>query len=95
MSYKVPVSQREAFTIYLQDLNGETWAHCDVKHWNLSVRRQLALDADRIYEMHGGPIFALNEPAGCSKHRKFLKIMGFSLFNILGTPAGKQYVYKR
>lgn len=95
MSHKVPVVQRTDYTIYLQELEGATWAHCDVQQWSASVRRSLVSDANALYAMHGGPMYAMNEPAGCEKHRKFLRLMGFELFREVPTPNGMQYVFKR
>jgi hypothetical protein len=95
MSYKVTVSKRDDYTIYLQDINGTTWAHCDVRNWNHSVAKQMRHDIDVLYEMHGGPVLALNEPAGNAKHAKFLRMVGFSFFKQMDSDSGPQYIYKR
>jgi hypothetical protein len=95
MSYKVPVARRADYTIYVQDINGETWVHCDVKNWGCSVAKNLRRDTDVLYGMHGGPVYALNEPAGCKKHQKFLAMMGFEFFKELPSKIGTQYIFKR
>jgi hypothetical protein len=33
-------------------------------------------DFDALRLMQGGPLYALNEPAGCKKHQKFMRSMG-------------------
>jgi len=92
VSFKVPVVQRPEYTIYLQDIEGTTWAHCDVHKWSPSICRRLKADANTVYELHGGPIFALNEPAGCQKHVHFLRVMGFEFVKEVDGP---QFIYKR
>jgi hypothetical protein len=95
VSFKVPAVQRQEYTIYLQSLEGATWAHCDVRKWTPEVRKKFTADANALYALHGGPMYAMNEPAGCEKHRKFLRLMGFELFREVPTPNGTQYVFKR
>ena len=95
MSYKVPVVQRDDYTIYFQDIDGSTWVHCDVRNWSPAVARSLKRDADTVYGLHGGPVFALNEPAGCMKHRKFLGLMGFKFLKECESNSGPQYIFKR
>lgn len=94
-AYKVPVVIRGDYTIYLQDIEGTAWAHCDVRRWSAAVSKAIRQDADALYRLHGGPWFALNEPAGCQKHAKFLRHVGFSLLKALVRPDGAQYIYQR
>jgi hypothetical protein len=95
MTYKVPVVEREDYTIYFQDLNGETWVHCDVRHWSPTAAKSIKRDADALKKIVGGPVYALNEPKGCKKHIKFLKMLGFRFLGELSSNAGIQYVYTR
>lgn len=81
MSYKTRVCGREDYTIYLQDIEGTTWAHCDVRRWSASVFRRLRADVDTLIDMQGREIYAMNEPAGDRKHQKFLRLMGFEFFS--------------
>lgn len=83
MSFKVPVCQRPEYTIFLQDIDGTTWAHCDVRRWSPSVAKRLVLDGDAVFWLHGGPLFAVNEPHGDAKHQRFLRLMGFGFFKEL------------
>lgn len=96
MSYKVPVCRRPEYTIYLQDIGGETWAHSDVKQWSPSISRRLVADANAVFHMHGGAMFALNEPHGCKKHQKFLKLMGFKYLKTLPLiDGGECFIFQR
>lgn len=95
MSYKVPVCRRQDYTIYLQDIEGTTWAHCDVRRWSKAIARALTADADTVFDLHGGPMYALNEPTGCAKHQKFLKLMGFSFAKKLTAEKGELLIFRR
>ena len=92
---KVPVVRRPEYTIYLENFLGATFAHCDVKTWTPAIAKRLKADGDAVYGLHGGPLFALNEPAGDEKHAHFLRMLGFVKFEEVPTEAGIQYVYKR
>lgn len=96
MSFKVPVCRRGGYTIYLQDIDGTTWAHCDVRQWSVSIAKRFIADADAIMEMQAGPIYALNEPAGDRKHQKFLGLMGFQFFkNLPAIHGGEIPIFRR
>ena len=73
---KVPIINRADYTVYIEH-NQHTFMHCDVKRWTPEVRKALRRDWDAFFEMHGGPLFAVNEPTGCQKHQKFMRQMGF------------------
>lgn len=90
MTYKVPVCVRPEYSIFLQNIEGSTWAHCDVRKWSASIARRLTQDADTIFSLHGGPMFAMNEPVGCKKHQKFLRLMGFQFLKMLPGLDGQQ-----
>ena len=95
MSYKVPVVKRADYTIYLQELDGMVWAHCDVFRWTSSVSRALRMDADALYRMQGGPWFALHDPPGDKKHEHFLKHVGFKLLGSVESGGVKRQIFKR
>lgn len=73
---KVPVCIRGAYTIFLERCFDRTWIHCEVRRWTAQTKRAMAQDFALIRQMQGGPIYALNEPAGCAKHQKFMRSMG-------------------
>jgi hypothetical protein len=96
VSFKVPVCRRREYTIFLQDIDGTTWAHCDVREWSGSVAKRLRADVDTLVEMQGAPVFAMNEPVGDVKHQKFLALMGFQFFkNLPALQGGEVPVYRR
>lgn len=75
---KVPVCIRADYTIFLEHAFSRTWIHCDVRRWSASVRKAMLADFDALLTLHGGPIYALNDPPGCAKHQKFMVLMGLS-----------------
>lgn len=96
MSFKVPVCRRPEYTIYLQQIEQNTWAHCDVNKWSAGIAKKLIADADQLFEMHGGPWFAFQDPPGCEKHHKFLELVGFKrLKEIEGLDGETRAIYVR
>lgn len=95
LSFKVPVCRRLAYTIYLQNIEGTCWAHCDVKRWTARTARQLRADSDVIHAMQGREIYALNEPTGDIKHQKFMSLMGFRPHKTLSTPRGDMVIFRK
>lgn len=73
---KVPIINRPDYTVFIEH-NEHTFMHCDIRRWTPEVRKALRKDWDAFFEMHGGPLYAVNEPAGCLKHQKFMRQMGF------------------
>lgn len=96
MTYKVPICKRSDYTIHLQETDGLCWVHCDVRQWSTHIARQMRKDWDALFEMHGGPVFALNEPTGDVKHQKFMRHMGFQFFKTLpANDGGECLIYRR
>ena len=71
----VPVVRRGDYWIALEQWEGITAAHCSVRRWNHKIARQLRADFDDVVRLHGGPIYAVEEPR--PGHRHFLHFMGF------------------
>lgn len=96
MTYKVPACIRPEYTILLQEIEGTCWVHCDVRQWSSSVAKRLRADWDVLFEMQGRPAFAMNEPTGCKKHQKFMRMMGFHFFKSLpAKDGGECLVFRR
>lgn len=96
MTYKVPVCNRPEYTIYLQDIEGTCWAHCDVRQWSPAISRRLRADWNVLFEMQGKPVFAMNEPAGDLKHQKFLALMAFQFFKAVpARDGGECLIFRR
>jgi hypothetical protein len=86
--YKIPVCIRPEYTVYGQQIGPDTWVHCDVREWSPAILKRLRRDCDALLEMHGGPIYALNEPTGCLRHQHFLRVMGFRFFKAVPAKDG-------
>lgn len=80
---KVPVIRKRDYTVFIEQLD-VTFIHCDVKRWSPSVCKALRKDSNALFELHGGPWFALNEPLGCKKHARFMELMGFEFYRHIG-----------
>jgi hypothetical protein len=95
MSHKTPVCRRRDYTIYLQEIEGTCWAHCDVTRWSHQTAKQLRADSDAIHAMQGREIFALNEPTGDLKHQKFMALMGFRHHKTLSAVGGEMVIFRK
>jgi hypothetical protein len=95
MAYKSPVCVRDEYTIYLQDIEGTCWVHCDVRRWSAVVCRRLRSDWDALFGLLGRPAFALNEPTGDEKHQRFMRLMGFEFFRTLPAKDGGECIVFR
>lgn len=75
---KVPVLDTDDFVLYLEEVNGDTFIHCDVlEKWNKTTKKKLKLAFDLLTSEYGKELFALHTPAD-KKHEKFLKMFDFS-----------------
>ena len=82
--------------MFLEFPEGVTFVHCDVLAWSPSIAKQMRADFDALYEMHGGPMFAINQPYGCKKHRKFMQMHGFSFEReVIGLAGQAVAIFKR
>ena len=73
---KVPVIQRDEYTVFFECFEGRTFVHCDVHDWKPSVHRRLASEFDILVVLHDKPVFAIDERDD-PKHVKWLKMFGF------------------
>lgn len=74
---KVPVVQKDQYTILLEQHLSGTFIHCVVTEWSKSAFASLKQDFESLCKLHGGPIHALHD-ASDRKHEKFLKMFGFT-----------------
>lgn len=89
---------RRPYVIRLEQIEGTTFAHCDVEpgRWSVRVARQIRADFDAIMAMHGGPIYGTtNAPHGgdWDKYVKFLVMMGLTFHTTV--PGNGKVVYAR
>lgn len=91
---KYPVVETEDFTIYLEDVDGYIFIHCDVfSKWSKEVKKKLQWWFNRLTETHNKELFALHSPED-TKHEKFLKMFGFEyLRSIVGTDDNNYDIY--
>jgi hypothetical protein len=80
VSGKTPVVSRDEYTIFFEFYEGVNFIHCDVYHWNKTVRKQLEEDFSTLKTLYGKAIYALHEEFREDKHIKFLKTFGFKPF---------------
>jgi hypothetical protein len=84
------------YVIRLEDVEGVTFAHCDVEQWSPRIARQIRADFDSIMRLHGGPIYGTtNAPhdGDWDKWVKFLVLMGLTFHTTV--PGSGKVVYAR
>jgi hypothetical protein len=84
------------YVIRLEDVEGVTFAHCDVEQWSPRIARQIRTDFDTIMRLHGGPIYGTtNAPqdGDWDKFVKFLVLMGLTFHTTV--PGSGKVVYAR
>lgn len=75
---KVPVINREEYTVSLERASGLNFIHCDVhKPWSKTIRFELYEDFRLLLYLVNEPIHALHRPED-KKHEKFLNLFGFT-----------------
>ena len=73
---KIPIVQRQDYTIYFEQVSGNTFVHCDVYKWTKGSKKALLEDWESLCLLHNAPIYAYHV-VGDKKHLKFLEITGF------------------
>ena len=92
---KIPVIRRTNYTVYYENVEGNTFVHCDCYRWNKKIKQQLMKDLDTLKEMHKGNWYALNT-FNDTKRYKFLNLMNFNfLKEIIGTDGNKHQIFVR
>ena len=76
---KVPVIVRPEYVVYIEQQQ-VPFLHCDVFRWSPSIQKAYLRDLDALFDLHGGPWFAVNPEPGAFKRAKFLQLSGFHLF---------------
>jgi len=76
---KIPVIQREHYTVYyeglqLPDGDVSVFVHCDVHKWSPSIKRALIKDFNTLTSLRNADVY-------CDRHsgkqEKFIRIFGF------------------
>lgn len=92
---RVVVLDNDRYVVKYENVNGLIFVHCAIKNWSLSVLKSLQKDSLLLQQMCNRDFYALNEPHGCMKHKKFLRLLGFVFFKDINTTDGVRTVYVR
>jgi len=88
---KVPVLDTDDFILYMEELEGNSFIHCDVLvKWNKTVKKKLQLAFSLLTKEYGKELYALHTPKD-KKHEKFLKMFNFSYLQSFTGKDGKDY----
>ena len=89
---KVPVVNRQDYTMYLELYEGMLWFHTDVHRWNREVKKKYLEDLDLLQYLVTVPLVALVDD---DKLAKFGKVTGWYKINELTVNDKKYDVYTR
>ena len=89
---KIPVVNREDYTMYLELCEGMLWFHTDVRKWNKEVKVKYLEDLNLLQYLVSVPIVALVDN---DKLAKFGKVTGWYKINELIINDKKYDVYTR
>jgi hypothetical protein len=73
---KIPVVNKQNYTMYLELFNGFLWFHTEVRNWSSSIKKKFLQDLDTLQELVEVPLFAISKQTN-TKLIKFGKSIGF------------------
>jgi len=73
---KIPIVNREDYTMYLELHAGMLWFHTDVRKWNREVKKNYLEDLDLLQYLNAIPLVAMLEQTN-KKLIKFAELIGF------------------
>jgi len=92
---KVPVVNRDEYTMYLENFAGMLWFHTDVHKWSSEVKVRYLEDLNILQYLVDVPLVALVEEDN-KKLAKFGKVTGWKVIDQMNLNNGKVgYVYTR
>jgi hypothetical protein len=92
---KVPVVNKQDYTMYLENFAGMLWFHTDVHKWSSEVKARYLDDLNLLQYLVDVPLVALVEEDNI-KLAKFGKVTGWSIIDKMNLNNGKVgYVYAR
>lgn len=92
---KVPVVNKQDYTMYLENFAGMLWFHTDVHKWSSEIKARYLDDLNLLQYLVNVPIVALVEEDNI-KLAKFGKVTGWSIIDKMNLNNGKVgYVYTR
>jgi hypothetical protein len=94
-SVKVPVVNRQDYTMYLENFAGMLWFHTDVHKWSSKVKEKYLEDLNLLQYLVNIPLVAMVEEDN-NKLAKFGEVTGWSIIDKMNLNNGKVgYVYAR
>jgi hypothetical protein len=94
-NFKVPVVNKQDYTMYLENFAGMLWFHTDVHKWSSAVKAKYLDDLNLLQYLVDVPLVALVEEDNI-KLAKFGKVTGWSIIDKMNLNNGKVgYVYTR
>jgi hypothetical protein len=92
---KVPVVNRQDYTMYLENFAGMLWFHTDVHKWSSEVKTKYLEDLNLLQHLVNMPLVALVEEDN-KKLAKFGEVTGWKVIDKMNLNNGKVgYVYTR
>jgi hypothetical protein len=92
---KIPVVNREHYTIYIEYFNEMYWIHTDVYKWSSEVKKEYLKDLNSFQSLVDSPLFGMVEDWN-TKLGKFGETIGFTyLKDLLGNDGNVYKIYKR
>lgn len=85
---KIPVVNRQDYTMYLENFAGMLWFHTDVHKWSSKVKSKYLEDLNLLQHLVNIPLVALVEEDN-KKLAKFGKITGWSIMDNINLNNGK------
>jgi len=94
-SLKVPVVNKQDYTMYLEEFAGMLWFHTDVRKWNKEVKKKYLEDLDLLQYLNVVPLVAMLEQTD-KKLIKFAELIGFKYEQpFKGIDNKMYYIYSR
>ena len=92
---KIPVVNRQDYTMYLENFAGMLWFHTDVHKWSNAIKTKYLEDLNLLQYLVDVPLVALVEEDN-KKLAKFGKVTGWRVIDQMNLNNGKVgYVYAR
>ena len=90
MQDKLPVIDREDYTIFKETFGPFLFIHCDVHgRWSKSLKKALLADFNQYAEQTGQSLFASHYSDQGPKHIKFLEMFGFEFVALTTDASGR------
>jgi hypothetical protein len=87
-SLKVPVVNKQDYTMYLEEFAGMLWFHTDVRKWSSEVKTKYLEDLNLLQYLVNVPLVAMVEEDN-KKLVKFGEVTGWSILNKMNLNNGK------